>query len=205
MLFFSPVTHYLRGAFFLISRFHNIPNSVAFVHQLCNGQASVDAMGNAGPQRYMMMKEDWETDLEKASQELCEQMERCALPSVQHIVDRTQHEATPEYVGGIVGCPSSPKYVFTVALGACSDGDFDAAEKIMSHAMGLLSDEYPVASATEEFRYHPILMWRMAYLMRLLQIDRSRILPLLHDWEAHAVKGMKLTKYWKPTPFPCEM
>jgi len=44
MLFFSPVTHYLRGAFFLISRFHNIPNSVAFVHQLCNGQASVDAM-----------------------------------------------------------------------------------------------------------------------------------------------------------------
>jgi hypothetical protein len=121
---------------------------------------------------------------------------------VQHIVDRKQHEASPEYVGGIIGLASSPKYIFTVALGACSEGDFDGAENIMSHVIGLMKDEYPVASATEAFRYHTLIFWRMAYLMRLLQEDRSRILPLLHDWEAHAVKGMKLTKYWKPTPFP---
>jgi hypothetical protein len=56
--------------------------------------------------------------------------------------------------------------------------------------IGLTSDEYPVASATEEFRYHPLFFGEW---------------PLLHDWEAHAVKGMKLTKYWKPTPFPCEL
>jgi hypothetical protein len=45
----------------------------------------------------------------------------------------------------------------------------------------------------------------MRYLLNLLREDRSQVLPLLHDWEAHAVKGMKLTKYWKPTPFPGEL
>ena len=45
----------------------------------------------------------------------------------------------------------------------------------------------------------------MAYLLRTLRKERSLILPLLHDWEAHAVKGMKLTKYWKPAPFPGEL
>jgi hypothetical protein len=58
-----------------------------------------------------------------------------------------QHEASPAYIGGIVGDQRSPKYVFTAALGACSEGDFDAAEGVMS------------------------------YLMRVLQTDRNRILP----------------------------
>ncbi len=203
MLFFVPVTHYLRGAFFNISRFSSASDTVTFVHQLCNGRDTVDTMGNAGQHTYIM-KEDWETDLEKTSQELCDQMERYALPPVEHIVDRKRHEESPAYIGGIVGDLASPKYVFTAALGACSEGDFDAAEKVMSHVIGLTDQRYPVASVTEEYRYHPNLIWRMAYLMRLLQTDRSRILPLLHDWEAHAVNGMKLTRYWKPTPFPCE-
>src|SRR5439155_515456 len=46
--------------------------------------------------------------------------------------------------------------------------------------------------------------WRMAYLLRTLRQSRKEILPLLHDWEAYSVKSQKLTKYWKPTPFPCE-
>ena len=79
VLFFSPVTHYLRGAFFHISRFSSALDTVTFVHQLCNGQASVDTRGNAGQRKYMM-REDWETDLEKTSRELCERMENYALP-----------------------------------------------------------------------------------------------------------------------------
>jgi hypothetical protein len=203
MLFLVPVAHYLRGAFFEISRFHNIPMSVTFVHQLCNGQNSVDTMGNHGQRRYMM-KDGWDADLKKASHELCERMEQYALPPVEHIVDHKQHEASPAYIGGFVGDLKSPKYVFTAALGACSAGDFDAAERVMAH-LRLLRDEYPPSSASEDYRYSSLLFWRMAYLMRLLQEDRSRILPLLHDWEAHAVKGMRLTKYWKPTPFPAEL
>jgi hypothetical protein len=45
----------------------------------------------------------------------------------------------------------------------------------------------------------------MRYLLNALREDRTKVLPLLHDWEAHAVKGMRLTKYWKPTPFPAEL
>jgi hypothetical protein len=38
----------------------------------------------------------------------------------------------------------------------------------------------------------------------MLRTDRARIPRLLHDWEAFTVKSLKLTKYWKPTPFPCD-
>ena len=96
-----------------------------------------------------------------------------------------------------------PRYAFTVALGACFLGDFNRAERVLTYAL-LDFSEYPPAAATEEFRFSHDFFWRMAYLLRLLQTERSRIPQLLHDWEAYTVDSFKLTKYWKSTPFPCD-
>jgi hypothetical protein len=89
-------------------------------------------------------------------------------------------------------------------LGNCSVGSLDAAESKLAEFERYLP-EYSAAAATEEHRHHGYPLWRMAYLLRTLRQDRGQVLPLLHDWEAFAVKSSKLTKYWKPTPFPCEL
>jgi hypothetical protein len=34
--------------------------------------------------------------------------------------------------------------------------------------------------------------------------DRAALAAVLHRWEAHSVKALKLEKYWEPTPFPIE-
>src|ERR1044071_3921590 len=203
-LFFKPFTHYLRGVEFLTSRFDTASRAISFAHQLYNGQDSADFGFSRGYK--WRMSRDWEQDLSQASASLCAAMEQGALPPVERIVDYIEHQRHPSYLGLFPdqNISDSPKGTFTVALGECSVGDFDAAEQRLSRIMPFL-EEYPVASATEEYRYHPILMWRMAYLTRVLRTDRKRIAPLLHDWEDYAVTGMKLTKYWKSTPFPCEI
>jgi len=202
-LFIQPFTHYLRGAKFDILRFSTASRATSFAHQLYNGQG-VEDMHASKAYRYRL-PEGWEEDLDRSSFLLCDEMERNAIPAVEGIVDYIEHQRSSSYFGLPPGLNISdaPHCTFTVALGECSVGDFDSAEQRLSLMMTFL-DQYPVASATEEYRYSPYLFWRMAYLTRLLQTDQSRILPLLHDWEAHAVNGMKLTKYWKPTPFPCE-
>jgi hypothetical protein len=35
--------------------------------------------------------------------------------------------------------------------------------------------------------------------------DRSGLVRLLRDREAHSVQHLKLTKLWEPTPFPLEL
>lgn len=34
--------------------------------------------------------------------------------------------------------------------------------------------------------------------------NRAALAAVLHRWEAHTVKALKLEKYWEPTPFPIE-
>lgn len=203
-LFFQPFTHYLRGVAFKTSRFDTASRAISFAHQLYNGQPVPD-FGFSRGFKYQM-PDEWEHDLHQTSAGLCDAMEQNALPPVEGIIDYVEHQRHPPYLGLFPdqNISNSPKGTFTVALGECSVGDFDAAELRLSRIMPFL-EEYPVASATEEYRYHPILMWRMAYLTRVLRTDRKRIAPLLHDWEDYAVTGMKLTKYWKSTPFPCEI
>jgi len=59
--------------------------------------------------------------------------------------------------------------------------------------------------ATEEHRYSRMRQERMAYLLMTLRKGKAGVLTLLHDWEAFSVKDMRAEKYWKPTPFPCEL
>jgi hypothetical protein len=200
-LFFHPFTHYLRGVEFTTSRFHSASQAISFAHQLYNGQDSVDFAGGPGQHKYMM-KLDWKDNLEGASAELCDEMEQRALPPVETIIDYVAHQKVPEYIGGIDS--RAPIRVFVAALGNCSVGSLDAAESKLAEFERYLP-EYSAAAATEEHRHHGYPLWRMAYLLRTLRQDRGQVLPLLHDWEAFAVKSSKLTKYWKPTPFPCEL
>ncbi len=148
------------------------------------------------------MNLDWKDGLDKASRDLCEEMELRALPPVEPIVDYVEHQKRPQYVGGFDA--QAPISVLVAALGECTVGSFDDAESKLTEFERYLP-EYSASAATEEHRYHGYPLWRMAYLLRTLRQDRRQVLPLLHDWEEHAVKGMKLTKYWKPTPFPCEL
>ena len=200
-LFFQPFTHYLRGVEFTASLYSSTSEGFSFAHQLYNGQDSVDFMGIAGQHRYLLLS-NWKENPEKASADLCEDMERRALSPVEPIVDYAEHQKAPAYIGAYHH--RAPNYVFLVALGDCSIGNFDAAEAKLSDCAQHLP-EYSAASATEEHRFSGYTFWRMAYLLRTLREDRKRVIPLLHDWEAYSVKGMKLTKYWKPTPFPCEL
>jgi hypothetical protein len=120
---------------------------------------------------------------------------------VQDIVDPHGQEASI-YVPWRSG-PKDPRNVLTRVLGACYFGDFDAAHSILTTDDDYLRD-FPARSATEDCRYHKDYHWRIAYLRRLLETDRSAIPQLLHDWEAFTVNALKLAKYWKPTPFPCD-
>jgi hypothetical protein len=148
------------------------------------------------------MRLDWKDNLERAAEELCEEMERHALPPVEPIVDYLEHQKVPEYIGGIDA--RAPIRVFVAALGDCTVGSFDDAESRLTEFERYLP-EYSASAATEEHHYHGYPLWRMAYLLRTLRQGHGQVLPLLHDWEAYGAKSMKLTKYWKPTPFPCEM
>jgi hypothetical protein len=199
-LFFKPFTHYLRGVEFTTSRFDTASGAVSFAHQLYNGQDSAD-FGHSRGYKYRM-SQNWEQHLDEASASLCDAMELNALPAVEGIVDYVEHQRYPHYLGLIpdLKISDSPKCTFTVALGECSVGDFDSAEKKLSDIL----QPSPLDSVIEVSRYSDYLRGRMAYLLNVLRENRGQVLPLLHDWEAHAVKGMKLTKYWKPTPFPCE-
>lgn len=199
-LFIQPFTHYLRGAKFDIPRFSTASGAASFAHQLYNGQA-VEDMHASKPYRYQI-PQDWEEDLDRSSAILCDEMERRAIPAVEGIVDYVEHQRSSNYFGLPPGLEISdaPHCAFTVALGECSVGDFDSAEKKLADIMR----PHPHDAVIEVSRYTPYLRGRIAYLLGTLRKDRTKVLPLLHDWEAYAVKGMKLTKYWKPTPFPCE-
>ena len=148
-LFFHPFSHYLRGVAFTASQYSSSSQGFSFAHELYNGQDSVDFDGSPGQHKYLI-KPDWKDNSEKASAELCEDLEQRALPSVEPIIDYVDHQHAPSYIGA--HDRRAPNYVFVLALGDCSIGDFDAAESKLSDFERYLP-EYSAAAATEEHRY----------------------------------------------------
>jgi hypothetical protein len=128
------------------------------------------------------------------------------LPPVEPIIDFAHHKKAPAYFHGYSAKrPYGEKYGFAVALDACACGRFDYAEEVLSEAFVQLPLYAPPESVTEAFRYDLRYWNRAGYLLRILRTDRSQVIPLLHDWEAFTVKSCKMTRYWKPSPFPCEL
>jgi hypothetical protein len=204
VLFFTPLTHYLRGVAFVMFGFMGDFTIVSFAAPLFEAHANPDFDGSRGQYDELICYSTTE-DRQALALDLCDRLERDALPPVRDIVDPRVHESRPAYFGTDLNDPRGipPAYRLRAALGACYYGDYDRALKFAPNGIteGDLAPKEPV---TEGFRYHDSLFYRGAYLSKLLRGDRASIPQLLHDWERFSVQAMKLKKWWKPTPFPCE-
>jgi hypothetical protein len=146
--------------------------------------------------------ESWVQRREVASLDLCDRLERHLLPLVGGITDPARHEENPLLVAGWI-FPGGPLHAFSQALGACFDGDFERAERLL----GDMVVRYPQLGIELDGEAsnitHPSFR-RMAHLIHLLRTDRMGIPALLGKWEAATVDALKLTKFRTRTPFPCE-
>lgn len=87
----------------------------------------------------------------------------------------------------------------------CLLEDYDQAFRMTAKfAKAAKRPPFEMGEVTEESKYDDRYWYRMMYLHRLLETNRSKIPQLLVDWERHAVTQSKLTKYWKPTPLDFE-
>lgn len=193
---FVPFTRYLRGVAFMAYRWSPYSNVTCFSNQLCTGCPSEDICAEP----LFRVTNRWKDDAEAISRKLCEELENRILPMVESITNVDEHRKWWHSSG------KADEPDFDLACDACIRGDFDAAEALMT----ALIDAEPFSPlvprlATEEHRLSGWEGERMAYLLMTLRTDRSQVLPLLHDWEAFSVKGCKAEKYWKPSPFPCEL
>ncbi len=204
-LFFTPLTHYMRGVVFVAYWTTSASRVVSFASPLYNGHFDVDFGGEHNKQASFHMERDWKDDLQKTSQKLCGKIESYSLPPVEPLVDFPHHRKAPAYFFGYSSRrPYPPGYGRNFALNACIEGKFDLAEEVLAESTEGILPEIPKADI-ESFRQDIDWLKRAAYLLHALRTDRSKILPLLHEWEAFKVKACKMTKYWKPTPFPCEL
>jgi hypothetical protein len=215
-VFFAPFTHYLRGAIFMSARSTKNPHIVQFVNQLCTGWTTFDVnMRGRDAYEYRLFYEWDSNDLEKASPILCEEIERRALPALEPITDysehlrRLPHHYLPDSYRADQRRPPSvfPLHALNSACHSCARGDFDAAEELLAATVANHELHSPPIPVTDALRYSDIGLpfVRSAYLLHTLRTDRSQVLPLLHDWEAFTVNACRLTRYWKSSPFFCEV
>lgn len=211
MVFFMPLAHYLRGAIFVSGSYGQYFTVVNFVDQLFNGGWAPHYNDAYGPieQAYKhRFDETWTEDPERASFDISDLVERHALPPVEHIVTPEEYERGAHYMPS----PGSTGWFMVYVLGACIRGDFDAAaewaEKYLDKCLYWVMRFYHenlIDAPDEYLKFHDTNDMRLIYLSRLLKKDRGAILPLLHEWEALKVQRLKLGRYWRPTPFPCEV
>jgi hypothetical protein len=213
-LFMKPLAHYLRGVFFVSGGYGRYFTLESFVVPLFAGttfhyfrRTRKTLPPEQQPfDRYI--KETWLEDPERSAQEISDIIEHEALPPIADLTSPEALDRRPDY---------SDDY-FDPALGACFNGDFDRAERIIldyveKNRSGFLMgfkdlrgvfEPYSLELVTEAHRNHESEYWRVAYLGKLLQTDRSKVPELLHEWEEVTVNAFKLNKYWTRTPFPCD-
>jgi hypothetical protein len=205
MLFFTPLTHYLHGVIFALFGFMGDKRMISFAAPLFELQSHPHFDGDRGQYDHPLIFSDSE-DWDGIAADMRDRLEREALPLVQDIIDPRAHEARPIYFGTDLNDPRGvpPYYRLRAALGACYYGDYDRALAFVPNGITENEEFIPKEPVSENFRYHDSLYYRGAYLSKLLREDRASIPQLLHDWERFSAKALKLTKYWKPTPFPCD-
>jgi hypothetical protein len=202
VLFFAPLSHYVSGVAFGWSSY-GWSDVIPFGCPLYTGEFIFDVRAVAYQDAFRIGT-DWKDNPERASRELCDRLEHDILPSVQPIVDFESHMRVPKYLP--VNDPDrwdSPSMSFWRALAACTVGNYDLAEELLRGSEEACLSVNP-GRVVEEFRFGN-LFERLRYLLHFLRADRARVLPLLHDWEAYTVQQNKVGKYWKPSPFACEL
>ena len=214
-VFLRPLTHYLLGVYFCPGRWSNEVELATIVMPLFGGWDFVYLILKHGPSESGFPFEksvpgDWKKDPEGTSQWVCDFIELEAVPVLARLTSPRALAAEPGYRA----------YCSDAILGFCFEGDYDEAERLVVEYVGRAggqrrlseghkyrewpTEPYSIAVVTEAHKFSPETDWRVAYLGKVLQTDRSRIPALLHDWEAFTVKSLKLDKYWTKTPFPCE-
>ena len=192
MLFFRPLTHYLRGVVFF-SKVYGPNLALSFAVQLFDNWPEVWFTGRRGQHEHDLPV-NWKEDREEVSAALCDHLERYSLPPVESLVTPRDHEGSSPYMPGISET-DSPVYMLAVTMGACFDGDFDRAQHLADAFVGEGLDPRRFGTA-------PIRI--MAELHQLLHTDHARIPSLMHEWEERKIDALKLRKYWTSTPFPCD-
>jgi hypothetical protein len=138
--------------------------------------------------RYPKSLEGWAAYDPAIATEMCEVIERQALPMLRAIQsiddfvaftsDETRFDWT--YLGSNF---FHEPFVFA------AQGNFEAAPA----ACTKLAAREPANRRVKEL------------LRRLADGDRRGVARLLHRWEADSVKRMDLEEFWEPTPFPIEL
>lgn len=207
-VFMKPLEHYLRGVFFGSGFYGRYFTLESFVIPLFAGTTFHyfrRTRRTLPPEQQpfdRFIRETWLEDPEGAGQEVSNIIEHEALPAVADLTSPRALDKRPDY---------SKDYI-DPALGACFDGDFDRAQRLIVEYVAkekktLVGGAFWPLSlelVTEAHRNHEQEDWRIAYLGKLLQTDRSKVPGLLHEWEEITVNAFKLNKYWTPTPFPCD-
>jgi hypothetical protein len=202
---FVPFTRYLRGVTFVLPAYSKSTPMACFANQLCNGSHGLDGASFESAR----IPEDWKDDVEGTSRRLCDELEKDLLPKIEPVTSFEEHlKRFPESesLGAYKMSDKSRGIDFQFACNACTRGDFDGAEAAMIELLDPNTFILGVPEiVTEEHRFSMMRQERMAYFVKTLRKGRTEVLTLLHDWEAFSVKSMKLEKYWKPLPFPCEL
>ncbi|HTR86938.1 MAG TPA: hypothetical protein VMI56_20830, partial [Reyranella sp.] len=181
VVFFAPLTHYLRGVIFAQPWSSRAFQVWAFTLQLFAG----DPEFNVGehPGSFRRFPHEWPEDPEGTSRLLCDHIERTCLPMVESMTNPQEHRRDPSYVFGPLRPEddplSSPLYCFRAAVGACFEGDFDLAESLTTDFPLLI--RYHEADGLLD-KLHFSFARRNRHLLKLLREDRSAIPGLLHEW-----------------------
>jgi hypothetical protein len=206
-LFFRPVGHYWRAAYFWKGSGREV-ELLSLAFPLFAGKfVSFIWGGGMEEEANHRLHPPWD-DPQRAAAEFSDFVEHEVLPCISEIVNPEEMAKRPQY-----GRPH-----LDPLFDACFYGDFDEAERrAVSYAdwhgpvtghwtdTGYVHEPYSIDLATDNHRLSDDAAWRVAYLARLLQTDRSRVPALLHDWEEHTAKKFGVRKYWARTPFPYEM
>lgn len=185
----KPVRHLLRGVYIdrtsAVSEFHPVW-AIVFLFE-----PEVIFSFNWGGR--FQSREYWNVDDLTTQSDLCEAIEREALPKLRPV----------ETLDDFMAYLDNPRFTkledhpWRAAIVYAARGDFQAAlaacariEKGASYYARYLTDEYN-------------------YIMRDLRPlvereDRVSLARLLHEWEAASVRNLKLEQYWEPSPFPLE-
>ncbi|MGQ0581504.1 MAG: hypothetical protein ACT4O6_06180 [Reyranella sp.] len=207
-IFMKPLTHYLRAVLIISGWYGRYFRLESMVVPLFAGTTSLHfrrTKATLPPEQKPFCREigvEWLDDPERSAQEVSDIIEHEAFPPIADLTSPEALDKRPDY---------SEDYI-DPALGACFNGDFDRAERLIVEYVAkekrtLFGGAFWPLSlelVTEAHRNHEAEDWRIAYLGKLLQKDRSQVPGLLHEWEEVSVNALKLNKYWTRTPFPCD-
>lgn len=125
-VFIRPLTHYLRGVFFGSGWWGKYFSLSPFVYPLFAGDRYVFVRTTPGLPREERqfeheIKQTWVNEPELASAEVCDVIENRALPIVADVTSPAALAKRPAY----------SEFEVDPILGACFDGAFDEAERLV--------------------------------------------------------------------------